>query len=113
MSREADQARLERIVVYIKDVDDIVRRHGGVSPTLDDVEGQYAILLCLTQIGELLGKITDPAYQEDLPIRLAVGLRNIIVHDYEGVDMRVIEYTITKQLPALKVSIDRLLAPDL
>jgi uncharacterized protein with HEPN domain len=71
MSRKADLARLEQVLTYIDDVAEIVKRHKTAERTLKDKEGQYAVLLCLTQIGELLGKISTPEFVERLPVRLA------------------------------------------
>ncbi len=53
MSLKSDTARLEQILVYIADIDKIVSRHKSIANTLNDIEGQYAIMLCLSQIGEL------------------------------------------------------------
>ena len=109
MSRKADLARLERITSYIDDILTIVDRHGSIDDTLGDMEGQYAVMLCLTQIGEQLGKIQEPSFVAQLPVRMAGGLRNIIVHDYEGVEMTIVGNTISKSLPELKTIIRMLL----
>lgn len=109
MSHRADLARLERILNYIDDVMEIVKRHGTTEKTLKHKEGQYAVLLCLTQIGELLGKISTPEFVERLPIQLATGLRNMIVHNYEGVDMTIVGSTIRESLPELKRTIQALI----
>jgi uncharacterized protein with HEPN domain len=109
MSRSGDLARLELILNYASDIDEIVERHGGVSGTLRDKEGRYAVLLCLAQIGELLSRIETQAYIESLPIRFARGLRNIIVHDYEGVDLTIVEGTLETSVPELTRSIESIL----
>ncbi len=62
MSHRADLARRERILNYIDDIAEIVKRHRTAEKTLKDKEGQYAVFLCLVQIGELLGKISTPEY---------------------------------------------------
>lgn len=110
MSRRADLARLERIAAYIDDVTEIAERHQSLTQALEDKEGQYALLLCLTQIGELLGKVSTPEFVDQLPVRLATGLRNVIVHDYEGVNMIIVENTIKESLPELKRTIQVLLS---
>ena len=40
-------------------IGNIVERHGGVTKALDDYEGQMAILMGISQIGETLKKIDD------------------------------------------------------
>lgn len=109
MSRKADFARLEGIVGYVDDIFAIVGRHGSITNTLNDMEGQYAVMLCLTQIGELLGKVQEPELASQLPVRMAGGLRNIIVHDYEGVEMTIIGNTIRESLPELRLTVQALL----
>lgn len=109
MSRKADLARLERLESYIDDIFTIVDRHGSIADTLDDLEGQYAVMLCLTQIGEQMAKIEDPDFVSHLPVRMAAGLRNIIVHDYEGVELTIIGNTLKDSLPELRIAIRSIL----
>lgn len=109
MSRKADLARLERLDSYINDIFSIVDRHGSIADTLDDLEGQYAVMLCLTQIGEQIGKIEDPDFVLQLPVRMAAGLRNIIVHDYEGVELTIIANTVRDSLPELRTTLRNIL----
>jgi uncharacterized protein with HEPN domain len=109
MSRRADLARLERLESYISDIFTIVERHGSIADTLNDLEGQYAIMLCLTQIGEQIGKIEDPDFVSQLPVRMAAGLRNIIVHNYEGVELTIIGNTVRDSLPELRTTIRKIL----
>ena len=41
---------------------------------------------------------------------LAAGLRNVIVHEYFGIDMEVVWKVIERDLPALKQSVQQILA---
>lgn len=110
MSRKSDLARLESIIMYIDDIHEIIKRHSqSISKTLEDKEGQYAIMMCLVQIGELVSKIEDPDISSKLPVKLASGLRNIIVHDYEGVDPVIVVSTVNESLPGLRKQIADLL----
>lgn len=112
MSRSSDIARLEQVLVYLDDIRAIVKRHKTVALTLSDKEGQYAVLLCLSQIGELLGKVESPELRGALPIKMAIGLRNIIVHNYEGVDMNIVANTIEESLPGLKSTVAGILQEE-
>ena len=109
MSRKADLARLERLDSYINDIFTIVERHGSITDTLGDLEGQYAVMLCLTQIGEQISKIEEPEFVSQLPVRMAAGLRNVIVHDYEGVELTIIANTVRDSLPQLRTTIRHIL----
>jgi len=46
---------------------------------------------------------------KDIPWGQITGLRNRIVHDYFGLDLEMIWYIITSDLPELKVRIQRIL----
>ncbi len=109
MSLKSDTARLEQILVYIADIDKIVSRHKTIANTLNDIEGQYAIMLCLSQIGELLGRIEATDFLDKLPIKVATGLRNIINHDYDGIDLIIVENTLVHDIPELKNTVVLLL----
>ena len=62
-------------------------------------------------IGEASGKISDETRNMTLsiPWRQIIGLRNIIVHEYFGIDPGEIWNTIIKDIPGLKVEILKIL----
>ena len=63
-----------------------------------------ACVFNLSQMGELANRV-DAAYAEthsQVPWRLLYGLRNRIVHDYEGVNLQLIWQIIGDDLPALR-----------
>ncbi|MBN2834548.1 MAG: DUF86 domain-containing protein [Candidatus Delongbacteria bacterium] len=102
MSKRSDEARLEKILYYINDIEKMIKNHDGIVETLNHTEGQYAVSMCLVQIGELLGKIENPDYIQKLPVKPVKDFRNIIVHDYEGVDLSIVEKILEDDLPQLK-----------
>lgn len=105
MSKQSLQAKIEFIVEMIDNIDAIAKRHGGIVKALEDFEGQMALLMGLSQIGETLKKLDDATIEKyDLKKDRdgAYYTRNYIVHDYEGVDMGLIENMIREYLPALK-----------
>ncbi|HEX2060644.1 MAG TPA: HepT-like ribonuclease domain-containing protein [Thermoanaerobaculia bacterium] len=75
----------------------------------DDLETnilvQRAVLQCLTVIGEAAGRIGEPTELETpaLPWRKMKDLRNVIVHDYEGVNLPIIWEIVTTELPKVVV----------
>jgi uncharacterized protein with HEPN domain len=98
----SDKARLENVMDYINDIDKIIERHGNIDGALDDFEGEYAILMCLQQIGDMLNKIENPEYVKILPIRQAYGFRNLLAHNYVSVNINTVKDTIEKSIPNLK-----------
>lgn len=69
-----------------------------------DTQLVEACVFNLSQMGELVGKLDDSfteAYS-DIPWRAMCGLRNRIVHDYDGVNLRLVWDVIEGDLTALK-----------
>ena len=78
----------------------------------DFVQNEMVVEACvfnLSQIGELANKLDDAYRQEhnNIAWKQIYGLRNRIVHDYEGVNLRLVWEIIESDLPDLQ---DRLKA---
>lgn len=110
MSRQGDLARLESILKYANDIERIVERHQTIENALSDFEGQYAIMMCFQQIGELANQIQTKAFKAVLPIKEMVGFRNIIAHHYDGISFRITHDAIASNIPQLIVVVKKLLA---
>ena len=66
-----------------------------------------ACVFNLSQIGELANKI-DKEFEESnpsIPWRVMYGLRNKIVHDYEGVNLVLIWDIVKEDLPELNIQL--------
>ena len=85
----------------------------GVSYT-DFINNSRLIEACvfnLSQIGEISSKV-DRAFEEEypeIPWRQIYGLRNRIVHDYEGVNKQLVWEIISDDLPALHGELEDIL----
>ena len=69
-----------------------------------------ACVFNLSQIGELANKI-DKEFEENnpsIPWRVMYGLRNKIVHDYEGVNLVLIWDIVKEDLPELNTQLKNL-----
>lgn len=66
----------------------------------------------LAQIGELSGRISEELQNEysDIPWRQIKGMRNIIIHDYNGINMNIIHETVANDIPTLKKRIQQILS---
>lgn len=105
MSSKSTLAKIEFMLEMCENIEEITKRHGGIVKTLEDFEGQMAVLMGISQIGESLKKIDDLSVQKyDLAQDKegAYYTRNYIVHDYEGVDLGFIENIVRVYLPKLK-----------
>jgi uncharacterized protein with HEPN domain len=105
MSKYSNEAKLAFIVEMIDNIEVIISRHGGVINALEDIEGQLAVLMAMTQIGETIHRLDCHIIEEkklEIVQKGAYDLRNYIVHDYDGVDLYIVEDAITNRLPELK-----------
>lgn len=70
-----------------------------------------ACVFNLGQIGEIANKIDEEFEKQynNIPWRILYGLRNKIVHDYEGVNLVLIWDIISMDLPDLKSNLQDLL----
>jgi uncharacterized protein with HEPN domain len=78
-----------------------------------DEKAQDAAVLCLIIIGEAAGRI-GPHAKESLPQiewRRIIGMRNILVHDYGGIDLGEVWRTLDEDLPRLIASLETLVPP--
>ncbi|MBN2781800.1 MAG: DUF86 domain-containing protein [Campylobacterales bacterium] len=108
MSKKSFEAKLDFIIEMIENLEKIISRHGGIVKSIKDFEGQMAILMGISQIGETLKKFSDEIVEKyDLKADRdgAYYTRNYIVHDYEGVDMGFIENILRNYIPKLKEKI--------
>ena len=105
-------AKVAFVLEMIENIETVCKRHSGVNKALDDeVEGRAALLMFLLQIGESLSKIGSEdivKYDLDREIKGAYDVRNFIAHDYEGVNIIVIEDILKDNLPELKIKKQRL-----
>lgn len=96
---------LEHIVKYCDQIDETVRRFGDSYDHFSKDEiYRNAVAMCILQIGELAGKLTDAFRDEHpgAPWRQIKGMRNIIAHNYGTVDAETTWEILTDDIPALK-----------
>jgi uncharacterized protein with HEPN domain len=108
MSKISDISRLEFILEMIEDIQYTIDKNTSITKALNNRISKHALLMCLMQIGESLNKIEDLSLKEKLPIKGAYNVRNFIAHDYEGVDLGLIENILRYLIPELKVTIKEL-----
>ena len=105
---------IERVKLIAKKIDfinAIVREKGSIVSALEDEQNARAsILMHLTSIAEQFDKLLHNGELEVLSffekedIKGSYELRNFIAHDYEGVDLYIVEEVIKKRLPIIKQS---------
>lgn len=109
MSKRSDLARIEIVFSILNDLENILTRHKDIYKSLDDVESKYAILMCLQQIGENLGRLENRNWKIQLEAKEAHLLRNSIVHDYMGIKLSLIQNILEVDIPNLKIKLTEIL----
>ncbi len=112
MSRDSTNAKIEFILKMISNIETIIVRHGSIIKVLkDDVEARPAMLMALMQIGESIQKIDSEVLKRfdlDVDTKGAYNVRNFIAHDYDGIDLGLIETILRDKIPELKEKVQKL-----
>ena len=115
MYSKDELVRIESISKKLNDIETIIKRHSGIYEALKDIEGQPAILMLLVAISEQISKLNkneakvlENFSKED--IKGFIDVRNFIAHDYDGVNLAIIEDILRYDIPKIKSIINRLLA---
>lgn len=76
-----------------------------------DVQCQDAVIRRLEVIGEAARRVSGEtrAKHRDLPWSAMIGMRNVMVHDYNDVDLTIVWDTVQRDLPGLIQSIEQIL----
>lgn len=102
---------LAHIMECIQKIERFTER--GRGHFLEDELTQDAVLRNFEVIGEAAKRLDDSyrASHPEIPWRAIAGLRDVLIHQYEGVDLEKVWAIVEKDLPGLKQSIAGLLPP--
>jgi uncharacterized protein with HEPN domain len=106
--------RLKSVLKKINDIYSIIERHGGIVKSLEDIEGQPAILMLIVAISEQFDKLKKQNSKvlerfDDADLKGIIGVRNYIAHDYDGVNLAIIETDLRENMPRLKDVLEEIL----
>ena len=92
-----------RIESYVSGVDE--------GDFLGNAEKQDAVIRQLQIVGEAAKRLSAElrAAHPDIPWREVAGMRDKLVHDYFGVDLRFVWVTVTEDIPDFKARIEAIL----
>jgi uncharacterized protein with HEPN domain len=84
--------------------------------TLDDFSANFRLRLEIERLLEIVGEALrkaedyDPNLDQRIPeLRSAIGMRNRIIHGYDGIDYELIWLTASLRIPELRARIEGLL----
>lgn len=88
---------IEAIEEYTKDLD-------SESAFIQDKETQDSVIRRLEIIGEAIRKLPEETKQQasEVSWKEIMAMRNILIHEYFGVDLPLVWQVVHKDLPALK-----------
>ena len=89
--KSKDQLILQTMLKYINEIEEFIKSYTKEKFS-NDRKTINACVFNLSQIGELVGKLSDKIMNENKHIewRGLKGLRNRIVHDYEGINLDMV-----------------------
>ena len=113
---QRDKIIIQKILQYCKDIGEIINRFGDdIHVYISDLAYQYACSMCIIQIGELAGQLSDELKnaRHEVPWKLIKDMRNIFAHDYARGDNEIVGDTLTKSIPDLQEKCEKILEEDL
>jgi len=98
---------------YLKDISDAIEKVQQFVEGMDfekfshDSKTVFAVIRALEIIGEASKKIPETMKRQnpELPWREMAGIRDILIHEYFGTNLRVVWNTINEDIPKLKPGI--------
>ncbi len=89
--KSKDKIILTKVLKYIEEIEEFITGYSHEQFN-EDRKTVNACVFNLSQIGELVGKISEETVKENPNIewRGLKALRNRIVHDYEGVNLNMV-----------------------
>jgi uncharacterized protein with HEPN domain len=78
---------------------------------LADAQCQDAVIRRFEIIGEAARRISNPfrLRHPEIPWTEMIGMRNLLIHEYDDVDLRIVWQTVIVELPKLVVQLEALL----
>lgn len=108
MSKESI-SKIYLIVEKIEYIEEIISKNRSISDTLSDIVTlRPAVLMHLTAIAEQFNKLKQSHADEILSefdnddLKGLYDVRTYIAHDYEGINIAIIEWVIREGLPKFK-----------
>lgn len=103
--------------VYLLHIRDAIQKvfdytAAGRQAFFDDSKTQDAVVRNLEIVGEAAKNVSDAvrAAHPNIPWKELAGMREKMIHQYFGVDLKLVWDVVERELPALKRSVDEIIA---
>ena len=106
---KSDKVYLDHMLECIQNIEAYTKN--GKMEFMDSTLVQDAVIRNLEVIGEAAKRISNDLKitYDALPWREMAGLRDVLIHDYFGVDLKIVWNVIEKELPTIKSDLMRIL----
>lgn len=110
-SGQGDKQRLQHILDAISEIEKYTTGT-GIDAFLQNSMMVFASVKQIEIIGEAANSISKEVQDrfDEIQWRQIIGLRNVLVHEYFGVDSKLIWQIIVDDIPSLKVKITEVLS---
>ncbi|MBI5555509.1 MAG: DUF86 domain-containing protein [Elusimicrobia bacterium] len=105
-----DKLYLQHILEAIADIENFLKNINKEAFS-QDREKQYAVIRALEIIGEATKNVTKEVKKSyaEIPWKDIAGMRDILIHQYFGVNIELMWETIQVKLPELKEQINKIM----
>lgn len=106
---------LKKIIDYCTDIESfITRADASYEMYQSDAMFRTAVDMCVLQIGELTTRLSDEfkAQHAEIPWRAIKAMRNVLVHEYEKVNLEDAWKNLARDVPELKTQLEQILAAE-
>jgi len=78
---------------------------------LNDIQCQDAVIRRIEIIGEAARRISDETQTTfpEMPWSDMISMRNIMIHEYDGIDLEIVWETVQNDLPSLIESMEKII----
>ncbi|MEK7597028.1 MAG: DUF86 domain-containing protein [Patescibacteria group bacterium] len=102
---------LDHILEAINNIESYIKDTNSQEEFVADKKTRDAVLRSFQVIGEAANNLNEDFLntQTDIEWEKVIGMRNFIIHEYFGVDLKIVWDTIKDDLPTFKENIKKLL----
>ena len=105
----------EKIIDYCDQVETLIQRFGSTFEKLNsNFAFQLSCSMCIIQIGELTKMFSDDfkAEHPEIPWRAIKAMRNVLVNEYEEVNLESAWNDLTLSIPELKTQLEKIILEE-
>ncbi|HZZ89989.1 MAG TPA: HepT-like ribonuclease domain-containing protein [Caulobacteraceae bacterium] len=99
---DRDPSYLEDMISYASDAIELLAGADAVALSSDKMR-RYAVIRAAEIVGEAASNVSAPrrATLTGVPWRAVIGMRNVLIHGYTGLDLNILVDTVRNHFPVL------------